>query len=40
MISGIIMFGLGYFSHKYQDVLLDKVKEVVSKVKEFINTKA
>lgn len=37
MISGIIMFVLGYFAHKYQDNLMSTAKIVVSKIKEAFN---
>lgn len=37
MISGIIMFVLGYFAHKYQDNLISTAKTVVGKIKEAFN---
>jgi len=39
MITGIVLFVLGYLTHKYKDVLIKKLEAVTAKIQDFLDSK-
>lgn len=38
-MTAIVFFALGYFAHKYQDVLIVKIKATTAKIQDFLDDK-
>lgn len=39
MLTGIVMFALGYLTHKYKDVLIVKIEAATAKIQAFLDSK-
>ena len=39
MLTGIVMFALGYLTHKYKDVLIVKIEAATAKIQAFLDPK-
>lgn len=39
MITAIVFFVLGYFTHKHQDLIVTKIKRLTDKINDLIDSK-